>query len=175
MADDFLEGFDFILGQVLQLRREDLIDALDVLDEDILVAYGCRNDVVGCHIRCNSGLNLDFLQEGLVLDFVAGVEFHFIQNLEFLEQGHALRTEILLECLSDIVGAAQSPLGSLGNPLLAVTVAFETDILGRDDELSDDLENGLVFLHSLLHKFRNAFVELGKFLSHSCIEHYHRH
>ena len=110
MPYDFAKSTYFVLGKGVEFVGENLVDAPDILDEDVLVADGSRDDMVRRDVSNHTGLNLHLFEKSLVLDFIACTKFHIVEHLKPLEEGCALRTQILAESLSDIIRAPQSPL-----------------------------------------------------------------
>ena len=110
MPYDFAQRAYLVIRKGVEFIGENLVDATDVLDEYILVADGSRDDMVRRDVSNHTRLNLHLFEKSLVLDFIACTKFHVVEHLKPLEKGCALRTQVLAESLSDIVGAPQSPL-----------------------------------------------------------------
>ena len=123
----------------LPIVRQDVLESLDVLNQDILVMNSCRNDMVGRHIRQYARFDLDFLDQIFHVDFVTGVDFRFVEHFVFVEQFRIGFAAENLECVRNALDAFEPASVGFAQPFGAVSVAFEPDFFRFDDVFADDL------------------------------------
>ena len=83
----------------------------DALYEDVLVAYGCRNDVVQTYVADDSRLDLELLNISLIEHLVAGLGLYRREDAKPAEHFNSLRVNVNLVCLRHIAYGPETPAG----------------------------------------------------------------
>ena len=138
-----LDDVDVAGGELLALvLAEDVDHVLHILCQLALIVGGDRDDMVHGQVAHHTGLDLYLLGVGLPLHLVASLELVLLHHAHALEHLDGCWVEIALEDLRTALLAVESALGSLFHPLVAVTVAVETDRLAGLDVLANDVDDG---------------------------------
>ena len=118
-------------------------------------------------------LYLNLLMVGLPLDFVAGLEFGTGHHTHAFEHPYGSLVKITVEDNGAAGLAVESAGCGFSLPLLAVTVAVETDGTAGLDVLAEHMEDSRNLFHTIGHQRIHTVGKRCEGLCHSGIEHNH--
>ena len=160
MLRDLADELTLVLGHAVGCIAHNLLHALYILDQNVLVGNGGGNNVVDNQVTHNASLDLNLLYKLLHLHIVAYGELALAHNTA--TNVNVLRpvAEHGVHTLGHAGDVGQTTALSLLFPFIGVAVAIEVNGCRLNNEFANLLEDSLVLLNTLGNQSVHVGLEL---------------